>query len=62
MDIQSETQTIYEFVQKGNFHAAMNITISALNECRRSADQSGVNSFLNIIKDIAEVMSREFGQ
>ena len=61
MDIQSETKIIQEFVDKGNYHAAMNIAISALNECRRNSDQSGIDSFLGVIKGIANTMSGEFG-
>lgn len=61
MNIQAETKIIYEFVDKGNFHAAMNIAISALNECRRSNNQKGSDTFLNIIKDIADTMAKKFG-
>ena len=61
MDIASETKIIYEFVEKGNYHAAMNITISALNECRRNNNQAGVDSFLDVIKSITNTMAEEFG-
>lgn len=62
MDIKTETKSIYEFIDKGNYHAAMNITISALNECRRNNNQAGVDTFLDIIKSIANTMAREFGR
>lgn len=62
MDIDAEAKSIYEFVDKGNFHAAMNIAISALNESRRNHDQTGVDAFLDIIKSIANTMAREFGR
>jgi len=62
MDIESETNRIYEFVDKGNYHAAMNIAISALNECRRNNHQVGVDTFLDIIKSIANTMAEEFGR
>ena len=61
MDIESETKTIQEFVDKGNYHAAMNIAISALNACRRSKNQAGVDTFLAVIKGIANSMADEFG-
>ena len=61
MDIESETKTIQEFVVKGNYHAAMNIAISALNECRRENDKVGIDHFLKVIKGIANTMSEEFG-
>jgi hypothetical protein len=61
MDIESEIDHIREFVQKGNYHAAMNLSISAMNECRRNNDQAGVNAFLDVIKGIADTLFAEFG-
>ncbi len=61
MDIESKTKSIQKFVDKGKYHAAMNLTISALNECRRNKDQAGIDHFLNVIKGIADTMSEEFG-
>ena len=60
MDIASESKIILSFVDKGNFHAAMNIAISALNECRRNSNQSGVNTFLDVIGRIADTMDQKF--
>ena len=61
MNIESEVKSIQEFVDKENFHAAMNIAISALNECRRNNDQTGTDYFIDIIKGIAETMAEKFG-
>lgn len=61
MDSESETDRIQSFVEKGNFHAAMNIAISALNECRRSDDQACADKFLRIINNISLTMAQEFG-
>jgi hypothetical protein len=61
MDIESETKIIQQFVDKGNYHAAMNIAISALNACRRDEDQTGIDIFLGVIKGIANTMTEEFG-
>lgn len=61
MDIEAEVKVIQAFVDKGNYHAAMNITISALNECRRNNEQAGTDKFLGIIRGIADTMSEEFG-
>ncbi len=61
MDIKTEIKSIQAFVVKGNYHAAMNIAISALNECRRNADQAGIDTFLDVIKGIADTMTEEFG-
>ena len=62
MNIESETQIIQQFVDKGNYHAAMNISISALNECRRNNDQPGIDTFLDVIKGIATTMAEVFGR
>lgn len=61
MDIQSEINTVQEFVERGNFHAAMNIAISAMNECHRNNDQAGTDVFIDIIRDIATTMAEQFG-
>ena len=62
MNIESEIIIIQEFVDKGNYHAAMNISISALNECRRNKNQPGINRFLDVIKGIANTMTEVFGR
>jgi hypothetical protein len=60
MDIESETKIIQQFVDKSNYHAAMNIAISAVNECRRNNDQPGENHFIEVIKRIADTMAQAF--
>ena len=61
MDVESEKDNIKIHVDKGNYHAAINLAISALNECRRNEDQSGVDTFLDVIKGIVQIMTDEFG-
>lgn len=61
MDIEAEKSSIEAFVVKGNYHAAMNIAISALNECRRNHDQAGSDEFLDVIKAITDTMAEAFG-
>ena len=61
MDSESETDRIQSFVEKGNFHAAINIAISALNECRRNDDQACADKYLRIINNISLTMAQEFG-
>ena len=61
MNIESETIKIQSFVDKGNFHAAINLAISAMNECRRDKNQDGVDYFINFIKQIANTISEAFG-
>jgi len=61
MDIEAETQRIQAFVADGNFHAAINIALSALNECRRNHDQAGIDVFLQIIQDIVTTLKTTYG-
>ena len=61
MDIKSYTDKIQMFVNDGNYHAAFNIAISGLNECRRNDNQPGIDKFLGIIEDITQKMIHEFG-
>lgn len=61
MDIESETDRIQDFVDKGNYHAAINIALSAMNECRRNNEQAGVDKFIDIIKGIVNTLAEEFG-
>jgi len=61
MNIESETQRIQAFADKGNYHAAINLALSAMNECRRTEDQVGVDNFIGMIKAIANTLGEEFG-
>jgi hypothetical protein len=61
MDIQAEKESIQRHVDKGNYHAGINLAISAMNECRRTKDQAGVDAFLDFIKGIVDTMADEFG-
>jgi len=60
MDIQSEVARVQGFIDKGNYHAAINIALSAMNECRRIDDQAGIDTFINMIKDIANTLEDKF--
>lgn len=61
MDLESETGKIQEFVDRGNYHAAYNVALSALNHCRREGDQAGVDRFIEIIRGIVDALAAEFG-
>ena len=61
MNTELETKIINEHVDKGNYHAAINIAISAMNEYHRNHDQPGVDKFLSVIKGIVQTMTEEFG-
>jgi hypothetical protein len=61
MDIDAHVNKVQEFVQDGNYHAALNIALSDLNECRRNGDQAAVDTFLGVIEEIAKTLAHEFG-
>lgn len=61
MDIEAETRFILEFVDKGNYHAAINTAISAMNACRKESNQLGIDHFISVIRNIVDTMAEEFG-
>ncbi len=61
MDIKAEKENIQTHIDKGNYHAGINLAISAMNECRRNNDQAGVDEFIEFIRNIVERMAAEFG-
>lgn len=61
MNIEAETKHIQQHVDKGNYHAAINLAISAMNECRRDNNQQGTDYFIDMIKGIAATIGDEFG-
>jgi hypothetical protein len=61
MNTISYVDKIQNHVKEGNYHAALNLALSGLNECRRNGDQTGVDNFINIIKDITQTLATEFG-
>ncbi|MDH5786479.1 MAG: hypothetical protein OEZ16_12845 [Chromatiales bacterium] len=61
MDREAETANINEHIDKGNYHAGINLAISAMNACRREEEQGGVDYFLDLIQGIVDKMRGEFG-
>ncbi len=61
MDLEPQRRQIHEFVERGNYHAAYNIALSALNACRRENDQAGVDTCIDMIRGIVDALAREFG-
>ena len=61
MDIEAETANIQQHIDKGNYHAGINLAISAMNACRREEDQPGVDYFLDMIRGVVDTMTAEFG-
>lgn len=61
MDIEAEKKNILTHIDRGNYHAGINLAISAMNQCRREEDQAGVDSFIAFIREIVDRMGEEFG-
>lgn len=61
MDIEEETANIKSHIERGNYHAGINLAISAMNASRRDENQEGVDYFLDMMKDIVDTMAKEFG-
>ena len=61
MDIEEETTNIKTHIDKGNYHAGINLAISAMNACRREENQEGVDYFLVMMNGIVNTMTEEFG-
>jgi len=61
MNIEEETKHIQRLLDKGNFHAAYNIALSALNDRRKHKDQPGVDHFIDVIRGIVDSLAHEFG-
>ena len=61
MDLDAEIQRVQDFIDGGNYHAAYNIALSALNECRRNSDQLGVDRMIECIRNLVDSLASEFG-
>ena len=61
MNFVAYEQEVRGFVGRGNYHAAINIALSGLNECRRHNDQAGVDRCLGVIKGVFDALAAEFG-
>ena len=61
MNLDQQRLQIQEFVDSGNYHAAYNTALSALNACRRDDDQAGVDACIEIIRGIVDSLANEFG-
>ncbi len=61
MSFDAEAERVRGFVDDGNYHAAYNIALSALNACRRDGDQAGVDACIALIREIVDSLAGEFG-
>lgn len=56
-----EDERIQGFIEQGNYHASVNLTISAMNACRRESDQNGVEHYLELLQRIVDIMCEAYG-
>lgn len=56
-----EDERIQGFIDIGNYHASVNLTISAMNACRRQSDQTGADHYLQILQLIVDTMCEAYG-
>jgi hypothetical protein len=61
LETEAEIKRVREFVADGNYHAAYNIALSAMNACRRAGDQDGVDDCIDLIREIVAALADEFG-
>lgn len=61
MDIELASKNIQNFVDIGNYHAAINTAISAMNACRKEKNQVGVDYFIGVIRKVVDAIDDEFG-
>lgn len=61
MKMKSFEEEVQGFVNRGNYHAAINIALSGLNECRRNNDQACIDQCLGVIKGVIQHLAEEFG-
>jgi len=52
---------VQAFIDRGNYHAAVNVALSGLNACVRQQDQAGVDQCLSIIEAVIKQLVNEFG-
>lgn len=61
MDIEAYKKEVAGFVDRGNYHAAINVALSGLNACRRNDDQEGIDQCLGVIRGVIQDLAEEFG-
>jgi hypothetical protein len=61
MNIESLQSEVQAHMDRGNYHAAVNIALSGLNACVRQQDQASADQCLNLIEAVVQQLVREFG-
>jgi len=61
MNIEHYKDEVQGFVDRGNYHAAINVALSGLNECHRKHDPICVDQCLGVIEGVIQQLVQEFG-
>ncbi len=61
MNMSAFRDEVQGFAAKGNYHAALNVALSGMNQCRKAHDQQGVDQCLHIIEGLIARLVQEFG-
>ena len=61
MKMNTYREEVLGFVDKGNYHAAINVALSGMNQCRKEHDQKGIDQCLHIIEDVIRKLVQEYG-
>lgn len=61
MNMNTYREEVLGFAQKGNYHAAINVALSGVNQCRKEHNQKGIDECLHVIEDVIGKLVQEFG-
>jgi len=61
MNMKTYREEVLGFAQKGNYHAAINVALSGVNQCRKEHNQKGIDECLHIIEAVIRKLVQEFG-
>jgi len=61
MNFESYKDEVGDFVNRGNYHAAINVALSGLNACRKEHDQHCVDQCLGVIESVIQQLVQDFG-
>jgi hypothetical protein len=61
VSISAYRDQVQGLAARGNYHAAFNVALSGMNQCREAHDQQGVDQCLHIIEGLVARLVQEFG-
>jgi hypothetical protein len=61
MNMNACRDEVQGLAARGNYHAAINVALSGMNQCRKAHDQECVDQCLHIIEGLIARLVQEFG-